>query len=248
MTAIDLLIIAVTTYGIWRCRLFIPGRRPSASRIGVWLVASGLLAICLFYAADLITMHALPAITSEQEAMALMDALHRQLGWLVVLLAVITISAGFVTLLSELQEREARARRLVDSNIIGVFIWGPDGRIIDANEALLRIVGYGRDDLVSSRLRWRELTPAEWGDADDRHAAELKAIGPAQPYEKEIFHKNGNRVPVLVGAANFEGKGDEGVAFVIDLTDRKRAVARRSLGRHHECTWPPDADRAVRHR
>jgi hypothetical protein len=31
MTAIDLLIIAVTTYGIWRCRLFIPGRRPSAS-------------------------------------------------------------------------------------------------------------------------------------------------------------------------------------------------------------------------
>jgi C4-dicarboxylate-specific signal transduction histidine kinase len=69
------------------------------------------------------------------------------------------------------------------------------------------------------------LTPAEWGDADDRHAAELKAIGPAQPYEKEIFHKNGNRVPVLVGAANFEGKGDEGVAFVIDLTDRKRAEA-----------------------
>ena len=69
------------------------------------------------------------------------------------------------------------------------------------------------------------MTPAEWGDADDRHAAELKAIGPAQPYEKEVFHKNGNRVPVLVGAANFEGKGDEGVAFVIDLTDRKRAEA-----------------------
>jgi PAS domain S-box-containing protein len=236
MTAIDLLIIAVTTYGIWRSRLFIPGRRPSASRIGGWLVASGLLAICLFYAADLIAMHALPAITSEQEAMALMDALHRQLGWLVVLLAVITISAGFVTLLSELQEREARARRLIDSNIIGVFIWGPDGRIIDANEAFLSIVGYGRDDLVSSRLRWRELTPAERGDADDQHAAELTAIGTAQPYEKEFFHKNGNRVPVLVGAANFEGREDEGVAFVVDLTDRKRAGAavRESERRYRE--------------
>src|SRR5262249_48853274 len=122
-------------------------------------------------------------------------------------------------------EREARARRLVDSNIIGVFIWGPDDRIIDANEAFLSIVGYGRNDLVSSRLRWKELTPAEWGDADDRHTAELKAIGTIQPYQKEFFHKNGNRVPVLVGAANFEGRGDEGVAFVVDLTDRKRAEA-----------------------
>ena len=236
MTAIDLLIIAVAIYGIWRCRLFIPGRRSSASRIGVWLIASGLLVVGLFYAADLISMHALPAVTSEQEAMALMDALHRHLSWLVVLLAVITISTGFVKLLSELREREARARRLVDSNIIGVFIWGPDGRIIDANEAFLSIVGYGRDDLVSSRLRWRELTPAEWDDADDQRAAELKAIGTAQPYEKEFLHKNGNRVPVLVGAANFEGRGDEGVAFVIDLTDRKRAEAavRESERRYRE--------------
>src|SRR5215470_7773564 len=112
MTAIDLLIIAVTIYGIWRCRLFIRGR-PSAPRVGVWLIASGLLVVCLFYAADLISMHALPAITSEQEAMALMAALHRQLGWLVVLFAVIAISTGFVSLLSELQDREARARRLV---------------------------------------------------------------------------------------------------------------------------------------
>src|SRR5215471_18516924 len=59
MTAIDLVIIAVTLYVIWRCRPFIRGRRSSASRIGVWLVASGLLVVCLFYAADLISMHAL---------------------------------------------------------------------------------------------------------------------------------------------------------------------------------------------
>jgi PAS domain S-box-containing protein len=236
MTAFDLLIIAVAIYGIWRCRPFIPGRRPSASRIGVWLIALGLLVVCLFYFADLISMHALPAVTSAQEATAFMNALHRHLSWLVVLLAVITISTGFVQLLIELQQREARARRLVDSNIIGVFIWGPDGRITDANEAFLRIVGYGRDDLVSGRLRWRELTPAEWRAADDRGVEELKATGTAQPCEKEYFHKSGGRLPVLVGAANFEGRGDEGVAFVIDLTDRKRAEAavRESERRYRE--------------
>jgi PAS domain S-box-containing protein len=129
---------------------------------------------------------------------------------------------------------EAKIRRLVDSNIIGIFIWDLDGRIIDANEAFLRIVGYGRDDLTSGQLRWRELTPAEWREADDRRVAELKATGTAPPSEKEYFHKSGGRVPVLVGAASFEGRSDEGVAFVLDLTDRKRAewAARESERRY----------------
>ena len=126
-------------------------------------------------------------------------------------------------LYGDLQEREARIRRLVDSNIIGTFVWDPDGRISDANEAFLRIVGYGRDDLVSGRLRWRDLTPAEWRDADDRRVADLEATGTAQPYEKEYFLKSGGRVPVLVGAATFGGRHDQGVAFVVDLTERKRA-------------------------
>jgi PAS domain S-box-containing protein len=118
---------------------------------------------------------------------------------------------------------EAKVRRLVEANIIGIFICGLDGRIIDANDAFLRIVGYGRDDLVSGRVSWRELTPAEYRDADDRRGAQLKATGTAQPYEKEYFQKSGRRVPVLVGAALFEGRPEEGVAFVLDLTECKRA-------------------------
>ena len=133
------------------------------------------------------------------------------------------ISIENASLYRELAEREARIRRLVDANIIGIFVWDHDGRIIDANEAFLRIVGYGRDDLVSGRLRWRDLTPTEWRDADDRRVAELEATGTAQPYEKEYFLKSGSRVPVLVGAATFGGRHDQGVAFVVDLTERKRA-------------------------
>jgi PAS domain S-box-containing protein len=148
------------------------------------------------------------------------------------------ISLENTRLYGDLQEREARVRRLVDANIIGIFIWDLAGRIIDANEAFLRLVGYDRDDLVLvlGRLRWRELTPAEWRDADDRCVAELKVTGIAQPYEKEYFQKSGNRVPVLVGAANFEQGRDEGVAFVVDLTDRKRAdeAVRESERRYRE--------------
>jgi C4-dicarboxylate-specific signal transduction histidine kinase len=74
-------------------------------------------------------------------------------------------------------------------------------------------------------LSWKELTPAEWRDGDDRRVAELKATGTTQPYEKEYFQKSGGRVPVLLGGAKFEERADEGVSFVLDLTDRKRAEA-----------------------
>jgi PAS domain S-box-containing protein len=136
------------------------------------------------------------------------------------------ISLENARLYSDLQEREARIRRLVDSNIIGVVIWDVHGRIVDANQAFLDMVGYAPEDLVSGRLRWTELTPAEWRDADEQIIAELKAVGTLQPREKEYLRKDGSRVPVLVARALFEWKRDEGVSFVIDMTDRKRAEER----------------------
>jgi PAS domain S-box-containing protein len=123
-----------------------------------------------------------------------------------------------------LRESEAKIRRLVDANIIGIFIWDFEGRIIEANDALLRMLGYDREDLVSGRLRWTELTPPEWREGDERRRVpELKMTGSLQPFEKEYFRKDGSRVPVLIGAATFEEGGNQGAAFVLDLTERKRA-------------------------
>jgi PAS domain S-box-containing protein len=133
------------------------------------------------------------------------------------------ISLENARLYNDLQEREARIRRLVDSNIVGISIWDFQGRILEANQALLEMLGYSREDLISGRIRWTELTPAEWRDADDRAMAELKAAGTVRPREKEYFRKDGSRVPILIAGALFEWKRDEGVAFVIDMTDRKRA-------------------------
>src|SRR6202035_5686482 len=134
------------------------------------------------------------------------------------------ISLENARLYSDLKEREARIRRLVDSNIVGIVIWDVQGRIIEANQAFLDIVGYAREDLTS--LRWTELTPAEWRDVDDQVFAGLKATGTVPPREKEYFRKDGSRVPVLVARAIFEWNRDEGVAFVLDLSERKRAEER----------------------
>jgi PAS domain S-box-containing protein len=125
----------------------------------------------------------------------------------------------------ELAEREAKIRRLVDANIIGIMIWDFEGRILEANDALLSIVGYERADLISNTVLWTDLIPPDWRDRDEHQLVPaLKVAGSLQPFEKEFFRKDGSRVPVLIGVATFEEGDNQGVAFVIDLTERKNAA------------------------
>ena len=136
----------------------------------------------------------------------------------------------------DLEQRESRIRRLVDANIIGIYLWDLEGRIIEANDTFLRMVGFDREDLVSGRMLWTDLTPPEARDRTVRAVEEMKITGASQPFEKEYFRKDGSRVPVLIGAANFDEQRDQGVAFVLDLTEQKRAEAegRESERRYRE--------------
>jgi PAS domain S-box-containing protein len=133
------------------------------------------------------------------------------------------ISLENTRLYRDLEKREAKIRRLVDANIMGIFIWNFEGRIIEANEAFLRMVNHGREDLVAGRLSWKDLTPPEWRQLTERGVTQLKTTGILQPYEKEYFRNDGMRVPVLVGSAVFENGQNEGVSFVLDLSEQKRA-------------------------
>src|SRR5262249_30346493 len=120
------------------------------------------------------------------------------------------------------RERESRIRRLVDANILGICIWTLEGDIVEANQAFLQMLQYDREDVDSGRLRWTDLTPPEWREQDERAVAELRSTGTFHPFEKEYFRKDSSRIPVLIGGALFEQTGNEGVAFVLDLTERKQ--------------------------
>ena len=89
----------------------------------------------------------------------------------------------------DLEQREAKIRRLVDANIVGIFLWDFEGRIFEANDAFLAMIGYDREDLVTGRIRWTELTPAEWHERDTQTISEMKMTGRLQPFEKEYFRK-----------------------------------------------------------
>jgi PAS domain S-box-containing protein len=141
----------------------------------------------------------------------------------------ITPESSNARLYGDLKEREARIRRLVDADIIGIVIFTLDGQIIEANEAFLALAGYSRDDLSSGRISYTGMPPPEWQAATRQAMEQLKASGSCKPYEKEYDRKDGSRVPVLVGPALFEGSENEGVAFILDLTESKEAEKRQQV-------------------
>jgi PAS domain S-box-containing protein len=128
---------------------------------------------------------------------------------------------GAVTDITERKAAEDKIRRLVDAGILGIFFANVDGSIVEANQAFLQMLQYDRQDLVSGRLRWADLTPAEWRERDERSMTEFLETGVFR-YEKEYFRKDGSRVPVLVGGARLQSP-NEGVVFVLDLSEQKRA-------------------------
>jgi PAS domain S-box-containing protein len=128
---------------------------------------------------------------------------------------------GAVTDITERKTAEDNIRRLVDAGILGIFFANVDGAIVEANQAFLQLLQYDREDLVSGRLRWADLTPAEWRDRDERALTEFLETGVFH-YEKEYFRKDGSRVPVLVGGARLQSP-NLGVVFVLDLSEQKRA-------------------------
>ncbi|MEH2148128.1 PAS domain-containing hybrid sensor histidine kinase/response regulator [Nostoc sp.] len=133
-----------------------------------------------------------------------------------------------------LRESEARFRRLFESNLIGVAFWNVDGLIIDANDAFLQLAGYTRDEFATlGRINWKELTPVEYKDLDDRAILEVQAKGVSKIYETEYIHRNGKRVPIVLGMALLNDSQEHGVAFVLDITERK--LAEKECDRLLEC-------------
>ena len=135
----------------------------------------------------------------------------------------------------QLGESERRLRALVDANIVGVVI--ADGeRTLEANDAMLRMVGADRAALEAGRVRWRDMTPPEWRANDERMMTTLVETGRVGPFEKELVGLDGRRLPVLLGAALLERDPFLCVAFMLDLSERRASERERErlLARERE--------------
>ena len=144
---------------------------------------------------------------------------------LTVLVSQAAISLENTRLYRDLEDREAKIRRLVDANILGIVTWNVHGAILTSNDAFLQMVQYDHEDVAAGRVRWWEMTPADRREHAERALDEVIRTGTVQPFELEFLRKDGSRVPVLIGATLFQAGGNDGVAFILDLTEQKRAEA-----------------------
>ncbi|HEY2515667.1 MAG TPA: response regulator [Polyangiaceae bacterium] len=121
----------------------------------------------------------------------------------------------------ELRKSEARFSFLASTGVLSIVVGDHEGKIVEANDAFLGMIGYSRAELETGTFGWRSLTPPEWRPVTEAGLRELREKGVVRPYEKSYVRKDGTRIPVLVGFAAIDEKLT--IGFMIDLTAQKRA-------------------------
>ncbi len=122
----------------------------------------------------------------------------------------------------EIRLNAERFNRWKSSNFVGVIQSNANGGIDDANDALLSMLGYSKQDLAEGALDWNRLTPPEFQHLGKKAMKEAAENGFWTPFEKEFFHKEGHRIPIMIGGSVFKETPDEYLVFIIDMTERKK--------------------------
>ena len=128
----------------------------------------------------------------------------------------------------ELSASRTRLAALAASDVIGI-IAGRDDRITEANGMFLEMLGLPGETVASGDVSAVDLTPPEWRDVDAAMATEMRKSGRLVPYEKEFWHVDGTRVPVLVGGGSLSTDPFLWIMFVVDLRARRSAEAAAKL-------------------
>ena len=129
----------------------------------------------------------------------------------------------------KLQDNSERFERWKESNFVGILQSNNQGDITEANNALLNMLGYTRQDLHDGLLDWTLLTPPELLHLDQKAIDEAAIKGFWTPFEKQYFHKDGHRIPIMLGGSMFKQDPGEYIAFVIDLSATKDAEERLEM-------------------
>jgi PAS domain S-box-containing protein len=122
----------------------------------------------------------------------------------------------------ELRRSNARLRPFPTEQSIAGVVSGEFDQIPDVNDAFLETTGYSREDLLSGRVKWLDLTPPEYAPLDELAHEESLRFGTCPPYEKELICRDGARIPVLVTTAVVKIVPLRWITFVRDLRERER--------------------------
>ncbi len=212
--------------------------------VGAWVVVSGLLGIGLFYLADLFVMWGLPRFTTRATAMAVMEDLHLNYSWAVMLAVTVSIFVGFAYMIrgvfaqtTELQEEitrrrqagkalresEERYRRLLEMAPVSISVSRMDGTLCYVNEATLELLGTSSPEEIVGTNVYDYMKGSDRENAKARIQRLVKGKE-VEPVERTIIRHDGEQRHVVIASLPITYEGQPaGQSVIIDITERKQA-------------------------
>lgn len=209
------LILAAAGYGLWRHpeRLDAAVRRLMMGAIAVTICSELFFTqyVSVFGAANVLG-HCLKVISFYLVYMALIRS---------------GLTRHYALLFGDLIRSEQRYRlqaerysRILESTLDGVWVLDMQGRILEVNSAAVHMTGHAKEVLLSMNA-----ADIDAIDISDKVCDQLAAVARAGFGRFETVHRcrDGGRIDVDVSAGYLDQDGGQIVAFIRDITDRKRA-------------------------
>lgn len=121
-----------------------------------------------------------------------------------------------------------KVQRIASTDLIGVVIGRATGETFQMNDAMLKMLGFTREEFDAGKVNLVALTPPEYIGRTRQAFQEVREKGRSTPFEKEYYKKDGSRIPVLLGISSLgEPDPEDCIAFFLDLSAQRDLLASR---------------------
>lgn len=122
------------------------------------------------------------------------------------------------------KNNETKFTKLSQANILGVFTASYSNTLNQINSVFAKICGYSEEEIRSRTITLKEIIPFD--PCYETLIAELRTKSHITPVETELIHKDGHKVPILIGLVDLENN-DTFLGFILDITERKELERRK---------------------
>lgn len=125
---------------------------------------------------------------------------------------------------------------LYRSPYLGVAI-ADEKRIIDGNDAFLRMIRRTREQLQAGDIDWRAMTPEKFQQLDENAMEQLREFGTCVPFEKEFVFPDGSSAPFLIGAVRLSAEPFQWSSYVVEMSEQRKLQAAEEKVRAWEARY-----------
>jgi PAS domain S-box-containing protein len=128
-----------------------------------------------------------------------------------------------------LREAQALYRSVFENSVVGIFVVAADGRVVSANPALGRILGYeSSEEMMAQISSVARQVYAAAGDRSRFHEL-IRSKGIVEGFQTRWRRRDGSLIWVSLSARRVDDPAIGHIGMAEDITERKRAERLRAL-------------------